>query len=168
MNRTMSIRLIQSVLGIGWCRGSRSHSEVLRGRHSSRWVSPSYQTSDVREKQTPLARAADEVFNNLDVQTFVLHPVPRSLASLPSPLAPDHKSSSRSGRATAPSHCDSRDGRDAGALMHSANGPITSKRWGEPKIELLFVPSTPSAACDEWCCRRAVLTPCWCIWCMGE
>lgn len=32
-------------------------------------------------------------------------------------------------------------------------------------LELLFVPSMPSAACDEWCCRRALPDVRWCTLC---
>lgn len=69
------------------------------------------------------------------------------------------------GKYRASSHCDSRARADAGALLLSANNPIKRTRRGEPKIELLFVPSMPDACCDEWCCRAACASLRWCALC---
>ena len=93
-----------------------------------------------------------KVFDNLHVQT--------SRPSLPAPRFSELSVSTAieitievwKWKWRASSHCDSRAGVDAGVVVLPANGPIKRRRWGVPKIELLFVPSTPFYAL-----RRMVL-----------
>jgi hypothetical protein len=103
---------------------SQCQQSVARADRVRDVVSENLQTVDVREMER-LVRADNEVLNNLDVKSFMLHlePLPSAL-ELPSPL---HSRSLKMDRvSTASSRRDSRASRDAGALLHLANGPITT------------------------------------------